>query len=179
MIKTFNVTILTLLLFGSVLFCETKVLFSPKGGIANSIIEKINASQSSIDLMVYSFTYQKFAKALIAAKDRGVSIRIISDESKAHDNGSLISLLIKNGIEVRILEGEKNGLMHNKIAIFDTKSVLSGSYNWTYSAENFNYENALFLDDFQVVMLYRNEFNELWMKKSAYKVNKTQQKRRR
>jgi phosphatidylserine/phosphatidylglycerophosphate/cardiolipin synthase-like enzyme len=154
-------------------------MFSPKGGIANAIVDKINEAQSSIDVMVYSLTYQRFAKALLAAKERGVSIRLIADESKAHDSGSLINLLIKDNVEIKIIEGDKNGLMHNKIAIFDNKSALTGSYNWTYSAENYNYENAIFLDDPQTVMSYINEFNDLWIKNSTYKEKRKQQKRRR
>ena len=52
--------------------------------------------------------------------------------------------------------------MHNKFAIFDGKLMVTGSYNWTNNAEHFNYENAVFITDPNVIMQYQKDFDNIW-----------------
>ncbi len=55
--------------------------------------------------------------------------------------------------------------MHQKFAVIDRKVVLTGSYNWTASAENFNDENLLlFRDAGPLAEEFRKEFFRLWEK---------------
>lgn len=54
--------------------------------------------------------------------------------------------------------------MHNKFAIFDGRLLLTGSYNWTDSAEDYNWENVIILDDTAVVRAYKDEFEMMWKK---------------
>ena len=52
--------------------------------------------------------------------------------------------------------------MHNKFAIFDGKLMVTGSYNWTNNAEHFNYENAVFITDTNVIKEYQKDFDDIW-----------------
>jgi phosphatidylserine/phosphatidylglycerophosphate/cardiolipin synthase-like enzyme len=52
--------------------------------------------------------------------------------------------------------------MHNKIGIFDGRSVEFGSFNWTQSANTKNYENALFTSDPKRVELYQRYWDWVW-----------------
>jgi phosphatidylserine/phosphatidylglycerophosphate/cardiolipin synthase-like enzyme len=52
--------------------------------------------------------------------------------------------------------------MHYKFAIFDGKLLVTGSYNWTASAERFNQENALFLDEPDIIRRYQARFDQLF-----------------
>jgi cardiolipin hydrolase len=52
--------------------------------------------------------------------------------------------------------------------IRDKKSLLTGSYNWTRSAERFNQENVLLIQDEGVVQPYQNEFTRLWHQLPPY-----------
>jgi phosphatidylserine/phosphatidylglycerophosphate/cardiolipin synthase-like enzyme len=56
------------------------------------------------------------------------------------------------GFSIRKLTGVPSGLMHNKYMIIDRKFLLSGSYNWSVSAEERNFENAVFIAGTPVVM---------------------------
>ncbi|MCB4790857.1 MAG: phospholipase D-like domain-containing protein [Elusimicrobia bacterium] len=145
------------------LLAETKVFYSPNGGILKEVLKNVNESKHSIDLMIFHITYKRIANALIKAKEKGVSIRLIVDESQSLEENSMAVFLKNSGIKIKSLAGQKGGLMHNKVAIFDNKTVMTGSYNWTYSAEKFNYENAVFIDDPQVIQSYKKEFNKLWV----------------
>lgn len=52
--------------------------------------------------------------------------------------------------------------MHNKFAVFDGKLAVTGSFNWTTSADDYNFENALFLSDPAIVARIEEEFERIW-----------------
>ena len=142
-----------------------QVYFSPNGHIKNRIVDEINNSKNSIDIAVFNFTSYGIKSALKKALKRGVQIRIITDQGESDDIHSVIGSLLEDGFKIKILKGAgKNGLMHNKFAIFDRQLLLTGSYNWTETAEHYNYENALFLSDKSVIKEYIGEFDSLWSK---------------
>jgi len=99
---------------------------------------------------------------LYAAKARGVRVRVLTDRERAEAGGSGIRGLRLNGIPVRALGVPEQSLMHHKFAVFDERLVVTGSYNWTNSAEHANYENVIILDDPGVVTHFRQEFQRLW-----------------
>lgn len=51
--------------------------------------------------------------------------------------------------------------MHNKFCIIDNQIVITGSYNWTYYAENKNWENILITKNSAIINQYRVEFNKI------------------
>lgn len=53
------------------------------------------------------------------------------------------------------------GFMHHKFCVVDKKMVVTGSYNWTYYAENRNLENIVISDDARLCVEYRKEFDNL------------------
>lgn len=58
--------------------------------------------------------------------------------------------------------------MHHKFAIIDNEAVLTGSYNWTRSAANYNHENILITHDRDTVLAYCQEFDKLWKEMQDY-----------
>ena len=52
--------------------------------------------------------------------------------------------------------------MHNKFCIFDGSILITGSYNWTYSAESRNAENIIITDEENVCEDYTKYFSDLW-----------------
>ena len=63
--------------------------------------------------------------------------------------------------------------MHHKFAIIDNRLLLTGSYNWTSSANNRNNENLMVIDDPEVIARYQNQFEKLWFEK--YSLERTRQ----
>jgi len=61
--------------------------------------------------------------------------------------------------------------MHNKFAIIDNRILLTGSYNWTFSANHRNDENLMVIDDPDIITRYQNYFEKLWFDK--YSVQRT------
>ncbi len=141
---------------------EPEVYFSPNGGIRHRLLRAINHAKATIDLAIFDLTSGELAGALLAAKSRGVDIRIVTDARQARGKHSEIRLLLEKGIRIRLTRGNARGIMHHKFAIFDGKLLVTGSYNWTDGAERLNYENILVLDDSAIVKRYQVHFERLF-----------------
>ncbi|WP_456454799.1 phospholipase D family nuclease [Thermovibrio sp.] len=137
--------------------------FSPRGGCTDAIVKEIRKAEKSIDVAIYSFTSKKIAKALIEAHKRGVKVRVIIDYGNGKSRYCVGPLLEKEGIEVRYKKGSGGGLMHNKYAIYDGKSVSTGSFNWTANAEKRNDENLIVIENNrELARVYEENFKKLW-----------------
>ena len=155
-------TFLFLLLWSSGVTTASEVYFSPHGGVRQRLVRAIQDSRKTIDIAMYNFTAAELAEALYDAKARGVHIQVVVDHEMAETGGSGVPGLRLNGITIRSLGVPQQSLMHNKFAIFDNRLVITGSYNWTYSAEHSNYENLVVLDDPLLVGKFQQEFRRLW-----------------
>ena len=90
-----------------------------------------------------------------------VRVRIVMDQSQEVEASSKSGYLIKHGLEVRYHLGF--GLMHNKFAVVDGKSLITGSFNWTRTAEEKNEENMLIITgEPSLIDTYERRFGYLW-----------------
>jgi phosphatidylserine/phosphatidylglycerophosphate/cardiolipin synthase-like enzyme len=145
--------------------------FSPGRNCSSRIIREIGKAQKEILVALYAFTSDDLAWSLVKASRRGVEVRVVLDQAFDREfENSKGTFLEKQGLSVRRISGRarrnregKGGLMHQKFAVIDRKVVLTGSYNWTASAEDFNSENLLlFRDAGPLAEEYRKEFFHLW-----------------
>jgi phosphatidylserine/phosphatidylglycerophosphate/cardiolipin synthase-like enzyme len=137
-----------------------KVLFSPNGGCQEAVIQEISQAQKTIDIAMYNLTTREISQELIKAKERGVQIRVFLDQGEGNGRYSKGRYLMDKGIDVRFYAG--TGLMHNKFAVFDNRRLITGSFNWTASAEKNNQENLLIITDENIVKQYTQRFEILW-----------------
>jgi len=136
------------------------ICFSPNGNCVNEILELIQSSKKTIDAAIFSFTSLELSRALVEAKNRGVKIRVISDNAQADDKYSKYQYLKDSGIPARI-DGSK-GSMHDKFAVIDNKILITGSYNWSQSAETRNFENVVVIEDEKIAKIFADEFERIW-----------------
>ena len=143
---TFIIIIVNLLLPSNLnALQEPKVFFSSQGGVEEEVCRKISEATSKIYLAMFSFTSRNIAKKIVDAFNRGVDVRIILDKRQSEEFFSKFSYLKKKNINLKLLKGKtskKEGFMHHKFIIIDDKLLLTGSYNFTASAERYNYENT-------------------------------------
>ncbi len=137
-------------------------MFTPEDGVEQRILAEIDKTQQFIKFMAFSFTSKQIAQRLIVAKGRGVLIQGVFEKRNAGNVASKDELLKYAGIDVRWDSNTKS--MHHKVIIFDEQTVLTGSYNFTESAEKRNDENALFIHNPEVARLYSAEFYRIFEK---------------
>lgn len=142
------------------------VYFSPNGGALSAIVREIDGAKGTLDIAMFSFTSREIGDAVLRATQRGVKVRIILDQGQAKERFSRYPLFLQANIPVKLLPGgEKKfvkGLMHNKFAVIDGKEVITGSYNWTASAEKLNYENLLIIRSPDLAKKYEDYFEKMW-----------------
>ena len=107
------------------------------------IKDLIRSARKSVKVAMYTFTRQDFAKELVKAKERGVRVQVILDNSSCAGCPQVIDILKEGHSEVKIHPGP--GLCHHKFALIDDKTLAHGSANWTRAAFNDN-------EDFFVVL---------------------------
>ncbi len=135
--------------------------FSPDDQAANRIVELIGASQENIRFMTFSFTSDPIAAALIEAAGRGVDVAGVFEESQYYSNtGGEFDRLAAAGLNVRLDGNERN--MHHKVIIIDEKIVITGSYNFSRSAEERNDENVIIVHDAGFAAEYLAEFERVF-----------------
>lgn len=135
-----------------------RVFFSPNGGCTHAIIDTINKSKSEILVQAYIFTSEPIAKALLGAHKRGVKVFVILDKSQKKDGYSPATFFANQGIPAYI--DSMHARAHDKVLIIDKETVITGSFNFSKSAETQNSENVLIIQSTELAGLYR----ENWMK---------------
>jgi len=161
-IITLTIIILTLTLCLPSL-AKTEVYFSLSDNPQKEIIKNINQAEAFINIAMYIFTDREIAIPLVKAHERGVKVRLYLDKDQVDYKYSQSRFLVQKGIKTRI--SSNNYIMHNKFAIIDNRILLTGSYNWTFSANHRNDENLMVIDDPEIIEIFQNQFINLWINK--------------
>jgi phosphatidylserine/phosphatidylglycerophosphate/cardiolipin synthase-like enzyme len=151
---------LLLLTASSAFAADTRVLFSPNGGCQRAVVAEIAKAAKTVDIAMYYLTSREIGQELVKAKESGVKIRIVLDKSQETQTFSKSRYLIQKGVEVKYHTG--NGLMHNKFAVIDGAVLITGSFNWTPTADTKNEENLLIMTDPELIKKYAARFEYLW-----------------
>jgi phosphatidylserine/phosphatidylglycerophosphate/cardiolipin synthase-like enzyme len=135
--------------------------FCPRDMCEERTIMAIESAKNSIDIAMYSFTSDSLAKILEEKSKKGIKVRIVADYLQSNSKYSDFNEMKKTGIEIRF--APKNKVMHNKFAIIDEETVLTGSYNWTKNANTSNFENFVLIKDKKTAKEYEKEFFNIWI----------------
>ncbi|MDI6696514.1 MAG: phospholipase D-like domain-containing protein [Anaerolineales bacterium] len=140
---------------------QIQVCFAPEDGCAAQVENLIRQAQHSIRFMVFSFTSDALADALIERAQAGVSVRGVVEASQARANsGAEYLRLLAAGVDVRLDGNPRN--MHHKVIVIDDEIVIAGSYNYTFFAETRNDENLLVVQDPQFAAAFVDEFQRIY-----------------
>ncbi|KAI7905718.1 uncharacterized protein BX663DRAFT_500657 [Cokeromyces recurvatus] len=138
-----------------------RAFFFPSKDSFNAFISVLNSAIKTIDICVYAFTDDDVANALIAAKKRGVSIKIITDNQQAAGKGADAKRL-QEAYNIPYKTDRSSGYMHNKFAIIDSTTLINGSFNWSKGARFKNRENILITNIPICIKEFQKQFDALW-----------------
>jgi phosphatidylserine/phosphatidylglycerophosphate/cardiolipin synthase-like enzyme len=138
-----------------------EIYFSPDDGVAAHLVELIQSAQESISFMAYSFTSNDIGAAVMERAAAGVTVAGVMDAGQVDSNqGSEYDPFLQAGLDVR-LDGNP-GLMHHKVIIIDRSIVITGSYNFSASAEEVNDENLIVISNPDIAAQYLVEFMRVY-----------------
>ncbi|MCP9291426.1 phospholipase D-like domain-containing protein [Gracilimonas sediminicola] len=155
--------------------------------LIGTLEQLIDSASTSIDFCIYDFEHPRIAHALVRAKNRGVRIRVVTDDHNRTDGGDydleIWTILATGGILSMDDDGDiynPNGTiidndlvndgsdMHNKFAVIDYLSpspdddyVWTGSTNMTFTGA-YNTNHTLIIKDTEVAKAYTEEFEQMW-----------------
>jgi phosphatidylserine/phosphatidylglycerophosphate/cardiolipin synthase-like enzyme len=140
---------------------SVETCFTPRRRCTGVIVTAIDRARREVKVLAYGFTSAPILAALVAAERRGVSVAAILDKSNArwsrrHDGARLISAA---GIPVWI--DHRRGIAHNKVIVIDGHVVVTGSFNFTASADSRNAENVVVLESTAVAGRYLADWRAL------------------
>ncbi|GAB2181793.1 hypothetical protein DLREEDagrD3_20160 [Denitratisoma sp. agr-D3] len=143
-----------------------EVAFSPWDDAEGLVLRTLAGARHSILVQAYVLTSRNIATALQEARARGVDVRILADrEQMERNDNSLVPFLADAGIPVRL--ETRYSAAHNKILVVDEGHahpvVVTGSYNFSWSAQARNAENLMVLrDNPRLARLYRDNWLRHW-----------------
>jgi len=123
-----------------------QVAFTPGDDAGKLIVDTINGAHRQVLVQAFSFTHHKIAEALIAAKRRGVDVKVIADREQTEKiPTSVIARIATAGVPV-FLDADHTSA-HSKVMLIDAGSpettLITGSFNFTHAAQYKNAENVL------------------------------------
>jgi phosphatidylserine/phosphatidylglycerophosphate/cardiolipin synthase-like enzyme len=138
-----------------------EIYFSPDDKAAARIVELIQDAQENIFFMAYNLTSNDIGDAIMQQAQAGVNVAGVMDKSQVTaSQGTEYDAFMQAGMNVR-LDGNQDGLMHHKVIIIDQKIVITGSYNFTASAEENNDENVVIIFSEEVATKFMQEFQRV------------------
>lgn len=140
---------------------STSVAFSPSGHAIDVVLNTIAKAEATIEVAAYSFSSEKIAAALMNAHDRNVQVRVVLDKTNAARDYKAVHRMRNAGIAIRI--NHRYAIMHNKYIIIDSKTIQTGSFNYSLSAEERNAENVVVIENNpSLAKRYLGNWEKLW-----------------
>lgn len=154
--------LLFLALASPVRAAHVEVLYAPDDAPLDRVVTLYQQAKCYIYVSVYGLTSPKAVEALVAAKKRGVDVRMLTDQERTQETKqhSALQTLRLAGIPIRI--NQHDGLMHLKQVVIDDEINTSGSMNHTTSGNRYNDERMDLITDHAISVKVREKFLAMW-----------------
>ena len=111
--------------------------------------------------LAFSFTTDEFGQIIRSQAENGLTVSGVMEEEQVKSNiGTEYDLFKRAGLDV-LLDGNK-GQMHHKTIIIDERIVITGSYNFSRSAETRNDENLIIIHNNAIAKVFLQEFQRVY-----------------
>lgn len=139
--------------------------FSPSDGTTARIANALHTADERIEFALFAFTSSLLADALIDVQAEGSTVRGMIE---ADDIDTWIyDHLLDGNVDVH-MDGDPDAYLHHKYAIVDRDAtaadplVITGSHNWSYTAETINDENTVIIHNADIANIFYQEWNARW-----------------
>ncbi|MDD2717114.1 MAG: phospholipase D-like domain-containing protein [Candidatus Wallbacteria bacterium] len=137
-----------------------EVYFSPCDIPRDKLLREIANAKTSIVFCIFTFTDEGIAQALIEKKKAGLDVRGVYDKLQASTTYCTYKTLSDAGVPVK--QDAHKGLLHDKFMVIDGEGknpvLLTGSFNWTDTANSANDDNLVILENKTVADAYYQQF---------------------
>jgi len=166
---TFVVTLTATAVQAGPIWCANiEVLYAPDDAPLDRVVTLYQQAKHYIYVSVYGLTYPRAVEALVAAKKRGVDVRMLTDQERTQEvkQHSALRTLRLAGIPIRV--NQHDGLMHLKQVVIDDEINTSGSMNHTTSGNRYNDERMDIITDRTTSVRAREQFLSMWNDRARF-----------
>lgn len=128
------------------------------GGLDETIAADLGQAALQVDVAAFDLDAEPIVNALIELEERGVTVRIVTDE----DNADLPSINRLRGNGISVVEDGRSALMHDKFIVIDGRYTWLGSMNYTSNGAYCNNNNLVRIDSPQLANNYLTEMSEMY-----------------
>ncbi len=145
---------------------DPQLNFPPAESYANRAVKRYNAETQKIDVIMYRITDRRHTDAMIAARQRGIPIRLISEPMQYRDATRLwdawnIDRMYMAGIAIKMRAHQ--GLNHEKLVMLYSQTMsIFGSSNWTSPSDQSQEEHNCFCTDPATFQWFVDMFERKW-----------------
>jgi phosphatidylserine/phosphatidylglycerophosphate/cardiolipin synthase-like enzyme len=145
---------------------DPELNFAPWESYANRAVERYDAETQKIDVIMYRITDRRHTDAMIAAHQRGIPIRLISEQKQYRDitrpwHSWNIDRLYMAGIPIK--HRGHAGLNHQKsVILYNQNMTIFGSSNWTSPSAESQEEHNLFTKEPWIFQWFVQQFERKW-----------------
>jgi phosphatidylserine/phosphatidylglycerophosphate/cardiolipin synthase-like enzyme len=136
------------------------VLFSPEDKPVQYMLPFLENARRNIRFMAFSFTQPDIGNAMLERIQSGITVEGVFEAVGSDSEYSEMMHLHCNGGAMR--RDGNPGFLHHKVIIIDNRIVITGSFNFSDSANTRNNENVLIIDNADIAKLYLAEFQRIW-----------------
>ena len=129
-------------------------------------VREINRETQKIDIIMYRITNQYFTDATIAARKRGLPVRLIHEQNEYRNPARQwdawnVDRLYMAGVEIKVRKHQ--GLNHEKaVLLYDQGLTIFGSSNWTGPSANSQQEHNYFTRKAWFFQWFVDHFERKW-----------------
>jgi len=145
---------------------DSRLNFPPFNNFATRSVSQYNKEAVGIDSLIYRITDARHTDAIIAARQRGVPVRIITEPQQYRDKVRLwhswnIDRLYMAGVKIR--NRKHTGWMHQKTTLLrGQRMTIFGSSNWTSPSASSQLEHNMFTSDPTFFLFMSDLFERKW-----------------
>lgn len=119
--------------------------FAPGDNLEELVCDTISAARHQVLVQAYLLTSKKIGAALVAAHRRSIEVLVLLDAEQLEKAVSMAPILDTAGVPIWLETKYQNA--HNKVMVIDAgmpdATVITGSFNFTWTAQHKNAENLL------------------------------------
>ncbi len=140
---------------------QVEQYFSPSDNVTQQIITAIKSANTDLFFQILTFTRRDVAQAIAARASVGVFAAGMIDDTAS---GSAGFNDMKAVMGANLIKYQGAGILHHKVVVVDANNyysdpqVVTGSHNWSTSADTKNDENTLVIHDADIANQYFQEF---------------------
>jgi len=140
------------------------VAFAPEDKPAQHIVSYLQNARRNIRFMAFSYTQPDMGNAMLERIKNGVTVEGVFETVGSDSEFSEMLPLHCAGGKMR--RDGNPGFLHHKVIIIDNRIVITGSFNFSDSANTKNNENIIIIDNADIAKRYLEEFQRVWKEAS-------------